>query len=150
MFFPPAQEDAAVVLHDLDTDQLVCPACGVVGEPCRSRRARLMCRSCAHQSSVTAKTIFDETRTPLRVWLAAAWYVTNQKLGVSALGLKRVLGLGSYCRACFCMYATIESISCSVGVLTLRQRLSIWICMRSVTLDHSLAVCSVGAGVAWH
>ena len=55
-----------------------------------------MCRGCAHQASVTAGTIFDKTRTPLRVWLAAAWYVTNQKLGVSALGLKRVLGLGSY------------------------------------------------------
>jgi len=30
------------------------------------------------------------------VWLAAAWYLTNQKQGVSALGLQRVLGLGSY------------------------------------------------------
>lgn len=28
--------------------------------------------------------------------LAAAWYLTNQKQGVSALGLQRVLGLGSY------------------------------------------------------
>lgn len=44
----------------------------------------------------TAGTIFDKTRTPLKVWLAAAWYVTNQKQGVSALGLQRVLGLGSY------------------------------------------------------
>lgn len=74
----------------------VCPACGVADEPYRSSRSRLMCRSCSHQGSVTAGTIFDKTRTPLRVWLAAAWYVTNQKLGVSALGLKRVLGLGSY------------------------------------------------------
>lgn len=74
----------------------VCPACGVAQEPYRSSRSRLMCRSCAHQGSVTAGTIFDKTRTPLRVWLAAAWYATNQKLGVSALGLKRVLGLGSY------------------------------------------------------
>jgi transposase-like protein len=55
-----------------------------------------MCRSCGHQSSVTAGTIFDKTRTPLRVWLAAAWYLTNQKQGVSALSLQRVLGLGSY------------------------------------------------------
>jgi transposase-like protein len=45
---------------------------------------------------VTAGTIFSKTRTPLRVWLAAAWYATNQKQGVSALGLQRVLGLGSY------------------------------------------------------
>jgi len=48
---------------------------------------------------VSAGTIFDKTRTPLRVWLAAAWYVTNQKQGVSALGLQRVLGLGSYSTA---------------------------------------------------
>jgi transposase-like protein len=45
---------------------------------------------------VTAGTIFDKTRTPLKVWLAAAWYITNQKHGVSALGLQHVLGLGSY------------------------------------------------------
>jgi transposase-like protein len=55
-----------------------------------------MCRECGRQSTVTAGTIFDKTRTPLRVWLAAAWYLTNQKQGVSALGLQRVLGLGSY------------------------------------------------------
>jgi transposase-like protein len=73
-----------------------CPSCGVVGEPYRSSRARLKCSSCSHQATVTAGTIFDKTRTPLRVWLAAAWYLTNQKHGVSALGLQRVLGLGGY------------------------------------------------------
>ena len=36
------------------------------------------------------------SRTPLRVWLAAAWYLTNQKQGVNALRLQRVLGLGTY------------------------------------------------------
>ena len=45
---------------------------------------------------MTAGTIFDKTRTPLRLWFAAAWYITNQKQGVSALGLQRVLGLNSY------------------------------------------------------
>jgi transposase-like protein len=77
----------------------VCPGCGVAGQPYRSSRARLMCRSCERQSKVTAGTIFDKTRTALRVWLAAAWYLTNQKQGVSALGLQRVLGLGSYATA---------------------------------------------------
>jgi transposase-like protein len=74
----------------------VCPRCGVRDEPYRSSRARLMCRACGHQCTVTAGTIFDKTRTPLKVWLAAAWYITSQKSGVSALGLQRVLGLGSY------------------------------------------------------
>ena len=74
----------------------VCPRCGCVGNANRASRTRLMCPSCQHQSSVTAGTIFDKTRTPLRVWLGAAWYLTNQKQGVSALGLQRVLGWGSY------------------------------------------------------
>lgn len=78
------------------TQGFVCPRCGCVGDAYRATRTRLMCPSCHHQSSVTAGTIFDKTRTPLRVWLAAAWYLTNQKQGVSALGLQRVLGLGSY------------------------------------------------------
>ena len=74
----------------------ICPRCAVVGEAYRSSRGRLMCRSCRVQTTVTAGTLLDKTRTPLRVWLAAIWYVTNQKQGVSALGLQRVLGLGSY------------------------------------------------------
>jgi transposase-like protein len=74
----------------------ICPRCGDQQKPFRATRGRLMCRGCRHQCTVTAGTIFDKTRTPLRTWFAAVWYVTNQKQGVSALGLQRVLGLGSY------------------------------------------------------
>lgn len=73
-----------------------CSHCAEFGEPFRLSRRRLMCRICRFQSTITAGTVFEKTRTPLRTWLAAAWYITNQKNGVSALGLKRVLGLGSY------------------------------------------------------
>jgi len=76
--------------------EFACPSCGVVGAPYRASRNRLMCVTCEHQTSVTAGTLFDKTRTPLTVWFAAAWYLTSQKHGVSALGLQRVLGLGSY------------------------------------------------------
>src|SRR5664280_3693803 len=54
------------------------------------------CARCGYQMSVTAGTIFQDTRTPLTVWFRAMWWVTSQKNGVSALGLQRVLGLGSY------------------------------------------------------
>ena len=74
----------------------VCGQCGTSGEASRLSRGRLMCRACRYQCTVTAGTIFDKTRTPLRTWFGAAWYVTNQKQGVSALGLQHVLGLGSY------------------------------------------------------
>ena len=55
-----------------------------------------LCGRCRFQASLTAGTIFQDTRKPLRLWFRAMWHVTNQKDGVSALGLKRALGLGSY------------------------------------------------------
>jgi len=45
---------------------------------------------------VTAGTIFQDIRKPLTMWFRAIWYVTSQKNGASALGIQRVLGLGSY------------------------------------------------------
>ena len=46
--------------------------------------------------SVTAGTIFQDSHLPLTTWFRAMWQVTSQKNGISALGLQRVLGLGSY------------------------------------------------------
>ena len=53
------------------------------------------CRKCRHQSSVIAGTIFQDTRTSLRTWFIAIWWITTQKSGASAEGLKQVLGLKS-------------------------------------------------------
>ena len=73
----------------------VCPRCqSVKGWP--MQRGVYWCQQCAYQVSVTAGTLFNDTHKPLRLWFEAMWYVTNQKSGVSALGLQRVLGLGSY------------------------------------------------------
>jgi transposase-like protein len=55
-----------------------------------------MCSACGYQVSVTAGTIFQDTRTPLTLWFRAIWWVVSQKNGASALGMQRVLGLGSY------------------------------------------------------
>jgi transposase-like protein len=54
------------------------------------------CSKCGYKSSVTAGTIFQDTRKPLRMWFEAMWHITNQKHGISALGLQRFLGIGSY------------------------------------------------------
>jgi hypothetical protein len=45
---------------------------------------------------LTAGTIFQDTRTSLRLWFQAMWWVVSQKNGGSALGLQRVLGRKSY------------------------------------------------------
>ena len=72
-----------------------CPSCGAV-KAWSVRSGLWQCASCSRQASVTAGTIFQDTHTPLTVWFRAMWWVTTQKNGVSALGLQRVLGLGSY------------------------------------------------------
>jgi transposase-like protein len=72
-----------------------CPRCGS-RKIWHGTRARIICGACRYQASVTAGTVFADTRKPLRLWFRAMWYVTSQKTGGSALGLQRVLGLGSY------------------------------------------------------
>ena len=72
-----------------------CSRCGG-GAGWRLSSGRWECAACGRQTSVTAGTIFHRSRTPLQIWFAAAWLMTSQKQGVSALGLWRVLGLGSY------------------------------------------------------
>lgn len=61
-----------------------------------AKRDRLVCALCRHQATVTAGTIFQDSRLPLRSWFRAIWQVTSQKSGASALGLQRVSGFGSY------------------------------------------------------
>ena len=72
-----------------------CPRCGH-GESWAASRGRLVCRRCQHQTWITAGTVFHRSHQPLPVWFKAIWWMTSQKIGVSALSLQRVLGLGSY------------------------------------------------------
>ena len=72
-----------------------CPVCGGPDHWVTERGLR-HCRGCSRQTSVTAGTLFADTHLPLRLWFEALWHVTGQKSGGSALGLQRVLGLGSY------------------------------------------------------
>lgn len=72
-----------------------CPACGA-REVWSMAPPFHRCARCAHDFTVTAGTLFAGTHKPLRLWFDAIWYVTNQKSGASALGVQRILGLGSY------------------------------------------------------
>ncbi len=76
-------------------DGFVCPRCsGKTAWP--TGRGLWLCAGCRRQTSVTAGTIFQDSHLPVTLWFRAIWYVTSQKNGVSALGLQRALGLGSY------------------------------------------------------
>ena len=76
-------------------DGFRCPRCvGATAWPVRA--VLFQCAGCGRQTSVTAGTIFQDTRIPLTRWFRAMWWVTNSKAGTSALTLQRLLGLGSY------------------------------------------------------
>lgn len=73
----------------------VCPACGAA-QAWNATRGRYVCHACRHQATVTAGTIFQDTRRPLRMWFHAIWQIVSQKNGASASSVQRSLGLKSY------------------------------------------------------
>lgn len=72
-----------------------CPRCQS-RKPWMTKQGLYYCSACEYKSSVTSGTVFQDTSKPLKLWFMAMWHVTNQKHGISALGLQRTLGLGSY------------------------------------------------------
>lgn len=99
-------------------DGFRCPRCQHQ-EAWKTGECLYICAKCKHKTSVTAGTIFQDTSKPLKVWFLAMWYVTNQKQGVSALGLQRMLGLGSYRTA----WSWLHKLRCAM-VRPGRDRLS--------------------------
>ena len=75
----------------------ICPNCGEnTTKPSLTARGLYLCLKCKGQTSITSGTLFHGSHKPLRMWFLAMWFITSQKHGASALGLKRALGLGSY------------------------------------------------------
>lgn len=70
---------------------------------CRHGRAyalvgqrRWQCASCRYQVSLTAGTVLHNSKTPLTTWFWAAYLMTTDKRGLSALLLQRQLEIGRY------------------------------------------------------
>ena len=64
-------------------DGFRCPRCGgAKGWPLRS--VLMECGECRYQTSVTAGTIFQDTRKPLALWFRMMWWVTSQKNGADS------------------------------------------------------------------
>ena len=76
-------------------DGFVCPLCANT-DFWKRTRDRVTCNKCLHEFSPLNGTLFHKSHLSLALWFRAAWWITNQKQGVSALGLQRALGLGSY------------------------------------------------------
>jgi len=72
-----------------------CSRCGHAQAYSLTNR-RWQCASCRYQVSLTAGTILHNTKTPLTQWFWAAYLMTTDKRGISALLLQRQLGLRRY------------------------------------------------------
>jgi transposase-like protein len=91
----PDNKSCREFLYKLRWDnEFICPKCNKSSkEPWHQTHKRLVCPNCRHQTTVTAETIFDKTRTPLTTWLEAAWHITTAKNGMSAKTIEQTLGI---------------------------------------------------------
>jgi ribosomal protein L37AE/L43A len=73
----------------------VCPDCGCAVHSSFRRLGRMywQCSACRNQCSVTAGTIFESSKLRLTTWFLAMHLMTQSKNFISALELKRHLGV---------------------------------------------------------
>ena len=70
-----------------------CPHCGH-DQSCQLTQRKLQqCNRCRRQTSITSNTIFDSSKLPLTIWFQAIFLVTQDKKGISAMELRRHLGI---------------------------------------------------------
>ena len=76
-------------------DGYKCSACGNDKYWLMSRR-RIGCQKCKKRVSLTAGTLFEQSNKPLLLWFRVIWLMVAQKNGISAIGVQRIMGFGSY------------------------------------------------------
>jgi len=70
-----------------------CPECGHDRYCILKSRKLMQCNRCRSQISITARTIFDSTKLPLTTWFLSIYLITQSKVSISALSLKRQVGV---------------------------------------------------------
>lgn len=75
-------------------DGFRCPRCASAAHyvVAQGSRRLFQCRECRHHTSLTAGTLMDSTKLPLRTWFLAIYLVSQDKTGLASLALKRHLG----------------------------------------------------------
>jgi transposase-like protein len=94
-------------------ENVVCPHCGVLGQPnsyrvtvgagSSTRPGLWRCRSCKGQFTVTKGTVFEDSHVPLTKWLLALYLLAASKKGMSAHQIHRMLKV-KYQTAWFMMH----------------------------------------------
>jgi transposase-like protein len=96
--FPDDAACAAYLERAQWPNGFVCRHCGVTGEPFRiaTRPGILTCRACRRQHGLLKGTVMERSHTPMTIWFWAAYLVTSQTPGISAVQFQRQLGLTRY------------------------------------------------------
>ncbi len=97
-WFPDDAACAAYLERTRWPDGFTCRHCGANGEPFRivTRPGILECRSCRRQTGLLVGTVMERSHMPLSTWFWAAYLVTSQTQGMSAVQFQRQLGLSRY------------------------------------------------------
>jgi transposase-like protein len=83
-----------------------CARCGNENVyPATNKPFHWQCSKCAkaggYRFSVIAKTIFDNTKVPLKIWFKVIYLMLTSKKGISSLQIHRMMGFGSYSTALY-------------------------------------------------
>lgn len=91
--YPDEESCERRLLEEKHSGGFVCPVCG--NRTCskvHGHAHKWQCTRCSRQFSVTAGTMMEGTRLPLRKWFVAIWLMSSQKAGISACSLQRQIG----------------------------------------------------------
>lgn len=97
--FPDENSAIDFIVATKYKDGYVCPKCGSIHKGIYHQKYNhrfMYCNNCKSEFSALKGTIFENTHLDLRMWLYAMNLIIVSRKGISALQLKRELGMGSY------------------------------------------------------
>ena len=102
----------------------VCPKCGGSEYYMIYKHKRFQCKQCRHQTSVTAGTLFHRSHQPLRVLFMAVYLIATSKKGLSAMELRRKLGINGY-KTAWLLMQKIRTAMASSGKFLLTRMVEV-------------------------
>jgi predicted RNA-binding Zn-ribbon protein involved in translation (DUF1610 family) len=60
------------------SDGFACPKCGIGSKYWFTARNTIKCNDCNHQTSLTAGTLFQDTKKPLLLWFHIMWWAVSE------------------------------------------------------------------------
>lgn len=117
-----SEENCRAKLYELRwPDGFKCPQCSCTHFYTVSSRNLYQCTHCRHQTSLISGTIFESSKLSLTTWFLAIYFITQSKDGISALNLRRLLGI--FVNAAFRMKQKIQHVMKSADDKLLLQNL---------------------------